>query len=261
MVLLSFDIEEFDLPLELGQSISHEEQIDISEQGLNRILDILDKHNIAATFYSTAHFMESIHDTTRRRLVDKKHEIASHGYYHSKHNDSDHLKSRLRLEELTGKSVKGFRMPRMQKVSHSKLAQSGYSYDSSLHPTLIPGRYNNLDKPRLPHQDASGLWVLPASVTPLLRIPLFWLSMHILPMWLYMFLVEHTLRQEQYLNIYFHPWEFAELKQSGYHLPRIITRNSGLELVGRLDKLISHLKGKGFIFTTSIDLLDQLRSK
>ena len=58
MILLSFDIEEFDMPLEYNGEISFEEQIDVSRMGLERILDLLKKYHVKATFFSTVIFAE-----------------------------------------------------------------------------------------------------------------------------------------------------------------------------------------------------------
>lgn len=255
MVQLSFDIEEFDLPLEYGQSIELSRQIAISELGLNRLLDVLEAEQVKATFYSTVIFMEHISEKTKARLLRNGHEIASHGYYHSKHSDEDYLRSRLRLEKLTGKPVQGYRMARMQAINQSEQLKAGYLYDSSLHPTYLPGRYNHFDKPRLPYLESNGLWTLPASVCPLIRFPLFWLSMHNLPMWLYKRMVGYTARRDGYLNIYFHPWEFADLRELEFELPSIIVRNSGKDFVERLRSLIRHLKAKGYTFGTSSEYL------
>lgn len=52
MILLSFDIEEFDMPLEYEGTIPFEEQLQVSRNGLQNILAIL-KHNAKATFFST----------------------------------------------------------------------------------------------------------------------------------------------------------------------------------------------------------------
>ena len=51
MILLSFDIEEFDMPFEYGKSIDFKDQISISIKGTIAILDLLAKHNIKATFF------------------------------------------------------------------------------------------------------------------------------------------------------------------------------------------------------------------
>ena len=56
MIALSFDIEEFDLPLEHGIRFPFERQIAVSTRGAERILDVLDKHGIKATFFSTLNF-------------------------------------------------------------------------------------------------------------------------------------------------------------------------------------------------------------
>ena len=56
MILLSFDIEEFDMPFEYGKTISFEDQMSISIEGTSLILDLLEKHQIKATFFSTVIF-------------------------------------------------------------------------------------------------------------------------------------------------------------------------------------------------------------
>ena len=59
MILLSFDIEEFDMPFEYHKSISFDDQISISTIGTHHILDILEKHQIKATFFSTVVFAQN----------------------------------------------------------------------------------------------------------------------------------------------------------------------------------------------------------
>lgn len=255
MVLLSFDIEEFDLPMEYGEHIEWDRQIVLSEKGLLRILDILEDEDVGATFYATATFMEHISIETRKRLCSGKHEIASHGYCHSKHEDVDYLRSRQRLEELCAKPVRGYRMARMQSINHELLKEAGYLYDSSLHPTFLPGRYNHLDKPRLPYRETNGLLTLPASVVPGIRFPLFWLSMHHLPLSLYLRLMSYTAKHDAYLNVYYHPWEFIELNTLGLRLPRLVTRNSGTEMCHRLRTLIRYLKSEGLSFATTSEYI------
>lgn len=50
MIALSFDIEEFDLPLEHGIDFPVERQMAVSRQGASYILDILARHGVKATF-------------------------------------------------------------------------------------------------------------------------------------------------------------------------------------------------------------------
>lgn len=79
MILLSFDIEEFDMPFEYGLSLSWEEQIRISSEGCRKILNCLSRHEVKATFFCTARFAENAPELIRE-IGESGHEIASHGY-------------------------------------------------------------------------------------------------------------------------------------------------------------------------------------
>ena len=136
MILLSFDIEEFDLPFEYGLSLSWEEQIRISSEGCRKILSCLSRYKVKATFFCTARFAENAPELIRE-ISESGHEIASHGYAHSAFEEADLKRSKDFLETLTGQCVGGFRMPRMANVSDAALVEAGYTYNSSLNPTFL----------------------------------------------------------------------------------------------------------------------------
>ncbi|WP_264521911.1 polysaccharide deacetylase family protein [Flavobacterium sp. N1994] len=258
MVLLSFDIEEFDLPLEYNKSIDFIDQISISVEGTTAILNILKKHHVKATFFSTATF--AIHaPEIIKRIIDEGHEIASHNYYHSDFK-VEHLKlSREKLEELTGQEVHGFRMPRMQPVDEIEIFNAGYQYNSSLNPTYIPGRYNNFKKPRTFFKE-KGVLQIPASVSPIIRFPLFWLSFHNLPLSIYEFLCKQTLKKDGYLNLYFHPWEFTNLNQpERFNFPGYVSKNSGVSMIHRMDLFIEWLKKENYSFVTFKEFISEMK--
>ncbi len=256
MILLSFDIEEFDMPFEYGKDISFDEQIEISTRGTIHILDILKKHQVKATFFSTVVFAENA-PAIIRRIIDEGHELASHGYYHSDFEVSHLLSSKEALEKLSGTSVKGFRMARMKPVDEIEVYKAGYEYNSSLNPTFLPGRYNNLRKPRTYYKE-SGLWQIPASVSPLLRFPLFWLSFHNLPLALYKWFSLRTHKSDGYLNIYFHPWEFTDLDQDKFGFPSYVRKNTGDKMITRFDEFVKSLKEKRLSFGRFSDFTQQI---
>lgn len=198
MILLSFDIEEFDMPLEYQTDISFDDQIRISIDGSNLILDLLKKHQIKATFFSTVVFAENAPEIIKR-VVNEGHELASHTYYHSQFEDDHILQSKLRLEELSGAKVLGFRMPRMYPVKNELLAAAGYTFNSSLNPTYLPGRYNHFNEKRT-HFIKENVLQIPASVSPIIRFPLFWLAFHNLPLRIYQYLCTKTYQKDGYLN-------------------------------------------------------------
>lgn len=260
MILLSFDIEEFDAPLEHGVELPFEEQMRTSVEGTRKILACLARHRVKATFFCTANFALHAKDL----ILDTQkggHEIASHGFYHSSFETADLRKSKEALEELTGQPVNGFRMARMMPVEEEEIHKAGYLYNSSLNPTCIPGRYNHLGQPRT-YFMKDGVLQLPASVTPIVRFPLFWLAYHNLPATLYRKLALWTWKEDGYFLTYFHPWEFTSLSdRKELKLPFIMTNHSGCGMERRLDALIRFFKDKRAPFGTYTQFSQEILSK
>lgn len=257
MILLSFDIEEFDLPLEHGVELPFEEQMRISIEGTRRILACLTRHKVKATFFCTANF--ALHAKELIQDIQKgNHEIASHGYNHSSFEVADLRKSKEFLEELTGQTIYGFRMARMMTVDEKEVQKAGYIYNTSLNPTCIPGRYNHLREPRT-YFFKEGVLQLPASVTPMIRFPLFWLSYHNLPASLYRRLALWAWKKDGYFLTYFHPWEFTPLTgRKELKLPFIVTNHSGSAMEKRLDALIRFFKKHKATFGTHIQFTQKI---
>jgi peptidoglycan/xylan/chitin deacetylase (PgdA/CDA1 family) len=257
MVLLSFDIEEFDMPFEYGKEISFDEQIRISTEGSHTILDLLAKHGLKATFFSTVIFAKNAMPIIYR-ILSEGHELASHSYYHSEFKKEHLLESRLALEKLSGASIKGYRMPRMMPVDEAEIRKAGYKYNSSINPTWLPGRYNNRHISRTYFMQ-SGVLQLPASVSPISRFPLFWLSFHNLPLWFYSHLAKRTYQKDGYLNIYFHPWEFTDLQnKESFGFPGYVSKNSGTDMIQRMDKFMDWINKQGYLSSTITDFTEKL---
>jgi peptidoglycan/xylan/chitin deacetylase (PgdA/CDA1 family) len=249
MILLSFDIEEFDVPREHGVDYSLEEGMQVSIKGTNRILDVLKANDVRATFFCTGNFAENAPEVMGR-IMEEGHEVACHGVDHWQPNETDFARSKEIVERVTGITVTGYRQPRMFPVVESEIKRVGYRYNSSLNPAFVPGRYMHINTPRTWFMK-DGVMQIPASVTPWLRFPLFWLALHNLPQWIYHRLVRRVLGHDGYFVTYFHPWEFYELKKHPeFKIPFIIRNHSGLEMVERLDNLIKMLKSRNHQFIT-----------
>jgi len=248
-VCLSFDFEECDLPREFGVDFPIEKGMEVSVQGANAVLDVIERQGVKATFFCTLNFAERAPEVMAR-IRAGGHEIAAHGIDHWKQTEADPRESKAGLERLTGEKVVGYRQPRMFPVSDADLKVEGFLYNSSLNPAFIPGRYMHLSVPRTPFVK-EGLLQIPASVVPVVRFPLFWLALHVLPEWLYRLLVKGTLAYDGLFVTYFHPWEFYPL---GDHpelkVSRLICLQTGAGMIGRLDRLIGALKASGARFET-----------
>jgi len=250
-LLLSFDVEEFDLPEEYGVPVPDAERIGVAQDGMARILEVLEASGVRATMFITGYFAERSPELLRR-MVSGGHEIASHGLNHTRFEPLHLGQSKSLLEHLTGQEVIGFRMARLAPVAKSEIVAAGYRYESSMNPIFLPGRYNNLGKPLLPFQesDGSGLWQYPISAVPWVRFPLFWLSFKNLPLGLYAALARFAARRTGYYNMYSHPWEYsAQSREPKWRIPGYITRHAGEEQAARLGRLLASMKDTGDFIT------------
>jgi len=243
-VLLSLDVEEFDIPEEYGQKVDDQSKIRVSGEGLVLLLDLLEELDLTVTCFTTVYFARS--QPALIEQIIRRHELASHGIRHSTFGPGDLLGSRLELEELSGRNVRGFRRPRLKIVDSGELLAAGYSYNSSENPIWLPGRYMNFFRPRLPYL-SGDLVNLPVSTSPLIRYPLFWLSFKNSPLGLFKKMSGWALESDGYLNIFFHPWEFIDLR--AWRLPASVKRMSGKKMLSKLRAYLIWLKGRGE-FTT-----------
>jgi len=259
-ILLSFDIEEFDLPTEFGTEISRGEMFAIAGDGTRRILRIVNEVGIHVTFFVTAAFAREFPDLVRE-MKSSGHEIASHGFSHTSFEPADLKRSREALEEITGAPIRGFRMARLAKVGKQDILDAGYEYESSLNPVWLPGRYNNFTAPLKPFCENCGLWQMPVSALPVIRLPLFWLSFKNLPLPLYLRLAKTAMSATGFFNMYSHPWEYHErAAEAQWKIPGYIVCHAGEAQCLRLRRLITDL-GRAGTFETFSAYLDRIQAE
>lgn len=246
-VLLTFDVEEFDLPLEFGQQISKKKQLRIALEGTEVMQEILSHHHVSSTLFTTATFAENFPEIIKE--LSTEHEIASHSYRHSCYKVGDIPRSKTTIEEIICKKIFGIRMPRMENVDLHAIYQAGYSYDSSLNPTWIPTRYNNFFAPRRFFIEKDEIIRMPASVASCMRIPLFWLTFKNIPLNVFLRLVMHTLNHDGYVCLYFHPWELVSLES--FNIPGYINNLSGPAYQRKFNKLLEYLRKEADFLTIS----------
>ncbi|MGJ6126365.1 polysaccharide deacetylase [Mycolicibacterium sp. Y3] len=108
--------------------------------GIPRILDLLDRHQIPATFFVPGHTAHRYPDAVRS-IVAAGHEIAHHGYLHEQptaltlEQENEALDRGLQaLADVAGVRPVGYRAPMWDLSWHTPglLAERGFLYDSSL---------------------------------------------------------------------------------------------------------------------------------
>jgi peptidoglycan-N-acetylglucosamine deacetylase len=110
------------------------------EVGVPRVLDLLEEHRIAATFFVPGYAAER-HEEMVKEMARRGHEIGHHGYLHERpdllesgQEEKILEKGTAILQRITGKRPRGYRAPswEMQQRTPGLLKDHGFLYDSSL---------------------------------------------------------------------------------------------------------------------------------
>ena len=143
-VNLSFDVDNETLSLERGNTapvtLSAGEFGAMS--GLPRVLDLLDRHDVSASFYIPA-VSAMLHPTMIPEILERgRHEIGVHGWIHEDLVALDHAAEEERLlrqsidylTAVTGRRPRGYRAPSWAFSPHTldQIREAGFLYDSSL---------------------------------------------------------------------------------------------------------------------------------
>ena len=189
------------------------------------LLDLLDELQATATFF-TLGMTAAKYPQAIEAVAARGHEIASHGYGHTRLDTlterefRDDLERSLRvLAELSGARPRGYRAPwfsinRDSVWALGVLADAGLEYDSSqLDSPLARRRFAPIPlcsyRLRLP--DGRGLDEFPVSVWPLLgwRLPIggggYW---RLLPAPIVQMGLRRAASRSGHLTLYFHPFEY-----------------------------------------------------
>jgi polysaccharide deacetylase family protein (PEP-CTERM system associated) len=188
----------------------------------NRILDQFSSHGVKATFFTLGWVAERFPGLIRRIVADG-HELASHGWDHTRVDTqepeafrTDIRRTRGVLEDIGGVRVSGYRAATFSIGARTLwafpiLRQEGYLYSSSINP-IRHDLYGMPDAPRVPFRpDADGVLEIPMTTVRLMGRN--WPCsgggyFRLLPVALYRAGLRRVNRRDGQPGIfYFHPWE------------------------------------------------------
>ncbi len=259
---LTIDVEDY---FQVSAFAPHIDRLDWSsrecrvERNVGRILDMLEKRQIKATFFTLGWIAER-YPALIRQIADHGHEVASHGYGHERASDQTekafyadiHL-AKIILEDLCDVEVKGYRAPSFS-IGNGNLwafdclERAGYRYSSSVYP-IRHDHYGMPDSPRFAHQVRPGLMEIPVTTLRVLSRNLpssgggyFRLLPYALSRWMLSRVNQHD---RQAGIFYFHPWEI-DVEQP--RIPGISSKTRFRHYVnisrmeGRLEQLLGDFK-------------------
>jgi peptidoglycan/xylan/chitin deacetylase (PgdA/CDA1 family) len=227
--------------------------------GIYRVLDVLDRYQIPATFFIPGYTADSFPDAVKE-IARRGHEIGHHGYLHESPTEylgdpggerAMYEKGTEALERVAGVRPAGYRSPGWDLTENSirLLAELGFRYDSSQYDSpRIPQRIRGV--PRTPYRLELGegreIWEYPVTVWPVRgrSVPMgggaYWRA---LPTSVLRRALREVAAENSHPVLYFHPYELdpqplrATLPESPTPKQRALTawksvqRNPGRRLV------------------------------
>ena len=157
MNILGIDFEDWYHPELIKRNIKNEKHKPSVINGIDKILDLLRKHETSATFFVVGELLE-IQPEIFDKIIENDHEIGFHTMHHDR-LDSPGFKEKFSAEikkfaELTNHKSQGFRAPTFSLNDDSLwaidiLEENNYMYDSSVVPakTSMYGSPNAENKP------------------------------------------------------------------------------------------------------------------
>ena len=267
---LSFDLEDWFCVSNLRMIIKQEEWHLQEQRVVNntrRILGLLKKHNVEATFFVLGWIAEQVPELVRE-IEGQGHEIATHGYSHKmltemepKEFDNDMAQALTITRSIVTGKILGYRAPTFSLTNDTLwatdiLLQHGIQYDSSIFPMSFMTTYDTIPGfSPAPFRFENGLLEFPLSCAEKfsLRIPCSGgCFFRALPYAITKNLLAGINSKGSPFMFYLHPWEI-DPNQPKKRMPVIDSIRHYINLdktYGRLERLI-----KDFRFTSAKKVL------
>ena len=236
-----------------------------SFEGVGSLLDVIRDEELPLTVFATGKVLEERADIVRR-FVEAGAEIELHGYSHKRTEGGTEAIARglEAYRRFFGASPRGYRAPLGMTLPAEieLLSREGFLFDSSLFPSIFPGRFCNVSSSTDPFiHPGTELLEIPISVLPVVRYPvsLSYIQLASRPAFrLLSCLVgmPDTLVVDFHLHDVFPSSVFGELTLKWKLIySRFFLRNRGKGLAD-FRKLVSLLKSRGYGFGRMMDLHD-----
>jgi len=239
---------------------------------MQNLADLLRRENVPLTSFTVMSHARRYLDRLNAFARSATVELAVHSFSHDTANpasDDEVRRARETFVELWGMQPRGYRTPNclIDDRGIETLARYGFSYDSSIVPSVRPDAYayNNLGFGRDPFwfETPSGpLLELPIACLAGIRLPLIFSYVKLFGLTTYRAAMQ-AFGLPDIVVTYFHPYDLY-IEDVAHNIPgwkRHVHRRNGRRAFALLEQLIAMLKRRGYTFATMADVAAQLQGR
>lgn len=260
---LTVDVEEHFQVAAFERTIAREDWAHAEsrvEYSTGRVLDLFAARGVRATFFVLGWVAEK-HPQLVRRIVADGHELASHGYDHTRVHQftaeqfrADVTRTKAILEDLGGVAVRGYRAPSYSINGRNLwaldvLQETGHVYSSSIYP-IHHDLYGMPEAPRFPFRfRPDGILEIPVTTVSIAgrNLPCGGGGyFRLLPYGAFRWALQRVNRADRQAGLfYFHPWEVdpGQPRVSGAPLKSRFRHYLNLDAMhGRLERLLGDFR-------------------
>ena len=268
IAVFTIDVEEW-YHLEYFKNSETDKERSVMD-GLRKFIQIINKHDIKATFFIVGELIQSL-QTTIRDLDRDGHDIGLHSYGHRRPVEqdleefiSDTKRTVSEMRSILPTNSFGYRSPcfALDRVRLDEVVNLGLKYDASKITQKEHPLYVNLDLKGFEEQEKDiyvkdSFKVYEVSTIKFLgvNIPIAGGGyLRIIPWPLYLWLLKRYLKESTFINFFIHPFELSDasfdLPENTSYLTKFRYNYKRNQVEKRLNLIIELLKAEGYIFKT-----------
>ncbi len=268
IAVFSIDVEEW-YHLEYFNNFNTDRTKSVMD-GLYKFIQIVDKHNIKASFFIVGELIKTLIKTIKKLDIEG-HDIGLHSYLHKRpvvQNINEFIKDTedtiLEIKSILPNNSFGYRSPcfAIDRQRLDEIIKLGIKYDASKitlkeHPLYVNLDLDGFEKLEKDIYKKGSFKAFEVSTIKFLgiNIPIAGGGyLRIIPWPLYIWLLKKYLKKSNFINFFIHPFELSD---ANFELPEntpLITKfrynYNRNKVEKRLNQIIELLKENGFIFKT-----------
>tara|TARA_X000000950_G_scaffold18970_1_gene20522 strand:- start:6070 stop:6912 length:843 start_codon:yes stop_codon:yes gene_type:complete len=268
IAVFSIDVEEW-YHLEYFNNFNTDRTKSVID-GLYKFIQIVDKHNIKASFFIVGELIQTLIKTIKKLDIEG-HDIGLHSYFHKRpvvQNINEFIKDTedtiLEIKSILPNNSFGYRSPcfAIDRQRLDEIIKLGIKYDASKitqkeHPLYVNLDLDGFEKLEKDIYKKGSFKAFEVSTIKFLgiNIPIAGGGyLRIIPWPLYIWLLKKYLKKSNFINFFIHPFELSD---ANFELPKntpLITKfrynYNRNKVEKRLNQIIELLKENGFIFKT-----------